>query len=76
MKPTRYTPRARYTPAQLADFWKQDLLADAKHSRAQAENGPFYPDKGITCESLLAYAVECEEGAKQPIPAQFARQAF
>jgi hypothetical protein len=38
-----------------------DLRSDAKGAREQALNGPFYPEKGITAESLLAYAERCEK---------------
>jgi len=38
----------------------QDLRADAIHARAQAAHGPYYPERGITAESLIAYAEKCE----------------
>jgi hypothetical protein len=37
----------------------QDMLSDARQSDKQAVNGPFYPERGITAESLAAYAAEC-----------------
>lgn len=64
--------RQHYTDEQLADFWKRDLLNDAACARRQAESGPFYPSNGITRQSLLDYAQECEQQAARPIPAQFA----
>lgn len=54
-------PKASYSHAQLFDFARQDLIADAECSEAQAANGPFYP--GITRETLLAYAAECRQKA-------------
>ena len=41
-------------------FINQDLLNDAKCSREQSENGPYFPERGITKESLIKYAEECE----------------
>lgn len=40
-----------------------DLLNDARCSEEQAVNGPFYPDRGITSESLKAYADKCRATA-------------
>lgn len=76
MKTNSLPKRTRYTPAQLESAWHSDLRTDAECSEQQAENGPFYPEKGITRESLLAYASECRAKLGQPIPAQFARQSF
>ena len=67
--------RHHYTDEQLADFWRKDLLVDADCARRQAASGPFYPDKGISRQSLLDYAQECEQRAARPIPAQFARSS-
>lgn len=61
-----------YTPEELATHWKNDQLNDARCAREQAANGPFYPHLGVTKESLLKYAEDCEAQAKQPIPAEFA----
>ena len=49
----------RYTEQELDDFALRDLLSDAKCSEEQAINGPFYPERGITAESLNAYAAKC-----------------
>lgn len=67
-----YMKRHHYTDSQLAAAWQRDLLNDAKCAREQAESGPFYPDRDITRQSLLAYAAKCEQEAMLPIPAQFA----
>ncbi len=64
--------RHQYTPDEIANAWKADLLNDAKHSEAQAENGPYYPKRGITKESLLEYAAKCRKEAGKSIPRQFA----
>ncbi len=42
-----------------------DLLIDASEARKQAANGPFFPERGITRESCLAYAAKCEAQAAQ-----------
>lgn len=42
-----------------------DLIADAESSERQAARGPFFPEKGITRESLLAYARQCRERAER-----------
>ncbi len=62
-KPRPYTPRVHYTPEQLAAASEADQLADAAHAEKQAVDGPFYPEKGITRESLLAYAAACRSKA-------------
>ena len=51
--------REHYSPEQLEAFLVADLLADAEHAEKQASTGPYYPDKGITRASLLAYAAKC-----------------
>jgi hypothetical protein len=58
-----YTRRTHYTPAELDSFALRDLLSDAEQSEAQAINGPFFPDRDITAESLRAYAAECRAKA-------------
>lgn len=60
-----------YTPEELSAAWKVDLLNDAKYSEKQAAEGPFYPEKGITKESLLDYAANCRKQAEQEIPNQY-----
>lgn len=66
------TTRKYYTNDELADAWKADLLNDARCAAQQAESGPYYPEKGITRESLLAYAAKCFDDAGKPIPVEFA----
>ena len=59
------TARMHYTPAELDAMAILDWLADAESSERQAEQGPFFPDKGITRESCLAYAASCREKAER-----------
>jgi hypothetical protein len=59
MKIRRYVPPVHYSQADQIQMIKDDLLRDAICSEDQAQNGPYYPDKGITKESLLQYAAEC-----------------
>ena len=66
MEPKRYIPLVHYTRKQLEDFLVRDLLNDAEQSEKQAETGPFFPERGITKESLLDYAAECRKQAKTP----------
>lgn len=49
----------RYTQQELNDAARADLLADIRSAEEQAGAGPYYPEKGITRESLLAYAEKC-----------------
>ena len=56
---TPYTPPKHYTDEELTQSYKDDLLCDIEHTGRQALNGPFYPEKGITAESLLAYVQKC-----------------
>jgi hypothetical protein len=42
-----------------------DLLADARAAEEQATTGPFYPERGITAESLRAYAAKCRAEAER-----------
>ena len=51
-----YTRRTRYTPEELDALALADLRNDAEFSERQAENGPYFPEHGITRESLIAYA--------------------
>ena len=62
-----YTKPHHHTREELVEAWVADLLADAEFAEAQAESGPFFPDRGITAESLRAYAEECREKAKDPV---------
>ncbi len=43
----------------------KDLRADARFAEKQAKNGPYYPDRGITADSLRAYAAHCRKQAEQ-----------
>jgi hypothetical protein len=61
----RYVPRMHYTSAELDALALADWINDAEHSERQAAEGPFYPDKGITRESCLAYAASCRTKAEQ-----------
>jgi hypothetical protein len=36
-----------------------DLRSDISSAETQAENGPYYPERGVTRETLLAYAAKC-----------------
>lgn len=48
-----------YTREELDNAALRDLITDMEVSEEQAIAGPFYPERGITAESLLAYAAEC-----------------
>jgi hypothetical protein len=52
---------SRYTAAELDAFALDDLRRDAESCERQAVDGPFYPDRDITAESLLRYAASCRE---------------
>ena len=56
-----YKAPKKYTETELADFITLDLIRDAEFAERQAINGPYYPEKGITRESLLVYAAECRQ---------------
>ena len=49
----------KYTTAELDAAAIADQLSDAAFAERQAIEGPFYPERGITAESLLAYAAKC-----------------
>ena len=53
-----------YTGQELKDAAIADLINDAIQAEDQAENGPFYLERGITKESLLAYAKKCRQEAE------------
>ncbi len=61
-----HTPRHHYTREEQIEAWKLDLIADIEHSEHQAEHGPFYPERGITPESLRAYAENCRRMLEEP----------
>ena len=58
-----YMPKQHYSKEELAESWRRDLIADADFAERQANEGPFYPEKNITRESLLAYAAKCRAEA-------------
>ena len=43
----------------------RDLLRDARHAYRQARSGPYYPERGITRETLRAYADDCRATARK-----------
>jgi hypothetical protein len=49
----------KYTKKELDQAAIADLISDAKCAERQAVEGPFYPERGITAETLKAYAVKC-----------------
>lgn len=51
--------KQHYTPEQLDEFAIADLLNDAVCSERQVADGEFYPENGVTRESLLQYAADC-----------------
>lgn len=55
----------KYSPEDLDNAALLDLLSDAEQSERQAANGPFYPERGITAESCLAYAAKCRATAER-----------
>jgi len=64
--------KTKYTEQEQIDFIKADLLNDARCAEEQAANGPFYPERNITRESLLAYAAKCRlEALGDFTPEQF-----
>lgn len=55
----------RPSKESLDDAALRDLLSDAAQSEEQAEHGPFYPERGITSATLLAYAAKCRALAER-----------
>ena len=53
------------THTELDSAALADLLSDAEGAELQAVVGPLYPDKGITSDSLLAYAAKCREAIER-----------
>lgn len=49
-------------------FWRSDLVNDARCCREQSENGPYFPDRGVTRENLLKWAEFYERKAGIPVP--------
>lgn len=60
-----YVPKHHYTPEELDNAALTDLLRDADCAECQAHNGPYFPERGITKESLHAYAIKCLQQAEQ-----------
>jgi len=58
-----YQKPHKYTRKELESLLVDDLMRDADSAERQAVTGPFYPEKGITKESLMDYANECREKA-------------
>lgn len=58
-----YTPPVHYSPAELEAARIADELNDAECAERQAAEGPFFPERGITAESLRAYAAKCRARA-------------
>ena len=54
-----------YTTDELDNAALLDLLDDADSSERQAIEGPFFPDRGITSETLRAYATACRAKAER-----------
>lgn len=61
---SRYEPKQEYSADDLDNFTILDLLSDAKQAEEQALRGPFFPERGITSESLRRYAADCRERAE------------
>lgn len=55
----------KYTKQELDEAAIYDLAIDARTSREQAENGPYFPEIGITRESCIAYAEKCERSIER-----------
>lgn len=55
----------RYTETELDNAALRDLENDARCAEEQANDGPLYPERGITRETLFAYAVKCRKQAEQ-----------
>lgn len=53
--------KARYMSKEMADAMLDDLRSDIDFAVRQAKDGPYYPEKGITRESLLEYAELCRQ---------------
>ena len=53
-----YTRPVHYTPDELAAFERADRLADIEFAEHQAHHGPYFPERGITRDSLLDYVTK------------------
>jgi hypothetical protein len=49
----------KYTLQELDCHAMADILNDATQAENQAKEGPYYPEKNITKETLLNYSKEC-----------------
>lgn len=56
-----YIKREHYSISELDRFALDDLIIDLENALKQAANGPYFPEKGITKESLRAYAEKCRK---------------
>ncbi len=54
----------RPTAEYLLQAEIDDLLIDADYAERQAKNGPFYPERGITRDTLIMYAAKCLKEAE------------
>ena len=63
LKTMTYQSPHKYTRKELESLFVDDLMRDADSAERQAITGPFFPEKGITKESLMDYARECREKA-------------
>jgi len=59
--------RIEYSEVQLVVMEVLDLLADIEHAINQSENGPLYPERGITKESLIQHALKCIARAREKL---------
>jgi len=50
---------------QVSD-WVADLQSEIENATTQAEQGPYFPERGITKESLLSYAESCKAQLERP----------
>ena len=61
-----YNKPHHYARQELIDGWKEDMLAEIEFAQNQAKNGPHFPERGITKESLLKYVAECRANCENP----------
>ena len=54
-----YKPKVHYTAHELWITELEDIREDALFAEHQSQNGPYYPDRGITAKSLSQYATKC-----------------
>lgn len=60
-----YTKKHHYTMEELDAAAMADVIRDAEFAERQAINGPYYPERGISRESLLAYGAKCRIEAER-----------